>query len=276
VLDDRLADLIERAGPPVTARQTYYMACAAGLVPKTNPGYRKVIRRLSAMRDDGRLPWSWIADNTRWVRQAEVYGGILEAVEEWQAQYRRDYWADQSTRVELWVESDSIASFLGKVADEYGVPMFVCRGQASRSYIHGAAQTAQAIGKPVEVLYLGDWDPTGLQIDVSMAERYARYGARDLTVERIGVTPEQITAYGLSGGEPKRGDPNYGRFVERCATAGVAVEAIETEALPPNALRAIVRHELVARIDWERWSLTERVEQAERSLLGRLVEGVTS
>ena len=271
-LDQDLRRLIEQAGPPVTARQTYYMAVANGLVAKTHNGYRQVLRRLSAMREAGTLPWSAIADNTRWVRQVTAYDSPEDALATWQAQYRKDYWATQSTRVELWVESDSIASFLSSLSAEYGLPMYVCRGQASKTFIHGAAQTAEQIGKPISILYVGDLDPTGIAIDASLEQRYNQYGdSIDLTLNRVTVTPEHVDQYGLFGTPIKGSDSNAAKYRQFMAARGLDALAYETEALPPESLRQIVRQAINATIDHEAWYAAKQYEQAEKQLLANLL-----
>ncbi|MGB8022586.1 MAG: hypothetical protein WCF04_15255 [Candidatus Nanopelagicales bacterium] len=270
--DAAILGLIYAAEPPVTARQTFYMAVGSGLTAKDDNGYRRIIRRLSAMRESGALPWSWIADNTRWVREATTYGSLWDALAEWQATYRRNYWASQPERLELWVESDSIASFLGRIVDRHGVPLFVCKGQASKSYVHGAAETAERLGKPVHVLYLGDWDPTGVRIDQSVAERYRRYGTAQLDIERIGIVPEQITAMSLLGTPAKRTDPNYRHFEELCRSHGLPVLAVETEAMPPDALRELVDQSIAVRIDQRAWQAVAGYEASEREQLAHFLE----
>jgi hypothetical protein len=272
-LDDALVDLILMAGPPVTVRQTYYMAAGRGLVSKDQGGYRQVIRRLTALRDRGTVPWEWIADNTRWVRKAATYRDLGDALAEWQAIYRRDYWQAQPKRVEVWVESDSIASFIGDTVDPYGVPLYVCRGQASRTYIRGAVNDAQVEGKPVQIIYVGDFDPSGLAIDRSLVDRYAEFGAGEvpLTLTRVAVTPEQIAAYDLFGYPAKRNDPNYRRFLETCAAHDLGPLAYETEALPPQVLRSIVDEAIAQAIDHSAWRAVASYETAERMQLDALI-----
>lgn len=272
-LDDAIVQLIILAEPPVTARQVFYMAAGRALVDKHDRGYRQILRRLSALRDSGEIPWHWIADNTRWVRQSRAYRQLDDALVEWQAHYRRDYWADQPQRLELWVESDSIASFLGDTVDGYGLPMYVCRGQASRTYIRGAVEDAAADGKPVRILYVGDYDPSGLAIDRSLIDRYTAYRAdeADVALARIALTPEQIVQYDLEGNPAKTSDPNYRRFAEDCRAIGLEPLAYETEALPPADLRRIVGEEIALRVDLERWRTVSAYEAAERAQLEALI-----
>lgn len=271
-LDEAIIDLIAQAGPPVTARQVYYMAAGRQLIEKLDRDYRKILRRLAEMRENGAIPWHWIADNTRWVRQARTYLDLDDALDEWQAQYRRDYWSDQPRRVELWVESDSIASFISDRIYRLGVPLYVCRGQASRTYIRAAVEEAREDRKPVDILYVGDFDPSGLAIDRSLMSRYSEYGDDvDVTIERIAVTAGQIRKYGLEGNPAKRSDPNFARFEATCQSLGMEPLAYETEALPAQALRQIVGQAIWARVDSRRWQAVADYERIEREQLRALV-----
>ena len=50
-------------------RQVFYQATVAGIVEKSEAGYNKVQTDLVQMRKAGILPYSWLADNTRWQRK---------------------------------------------------------------------------------------------------------------------------------------------------------------------------------------------------------------
>lgn len=273
-LDRVLVELIERAGPPCTARQVYYMAVGAGVMGKTDNDYRRVLRRLSALRESGELRWDWIADNSRWVRQATAWRSLPDALEDWQHAYRRDHWATQPTRVELWVESDSIASFINADVMRYGLPMFVCRGQASRTYVRAAAEESRRVGKPVSIIYIGDLDPSGLAIHASLAERRNRFAdGASLTLKRAAVTAAHVAELNLIGTPAKRTDPNYRGFAAWCETQGMQPMAYETEALPPDRLREIVRAAIVESIDVDAWQTATRWEATERRQLVDLIGG---
>jgi len=74
---------------PATVRQTFYQASVRGLVEKTEAGYRLICRLLTAMRRGGLLPFSWIADNTRWQRKPRTYSSLSAMLELTQQTYRR-------------------------------------------------------------------------------------------------------------------------------------------------------------------------------------------
>ncbi len=277
-----LAEADSRHGEhPVTLRQVYYRAVARGLVAKDtketkNANYRKVCRHLGNMRERGELPWSWLADNARVRRQLTQHAGLTDALASWQRTYRRAYWGQQRLRVEVWVESDAIASALWPSIAHYGVPVYTCRGQASKTFIQAAAEDSARLAKPICILYAGDWDPTGLAIDRSLEERYHRYSdeGADISIGRVAVTPLQIQAHGLTGGPAKVGDPNYKRFRAKCEELGLPVVAIEAEELPPDVLRESVARAVESLIDADAWNAVIAYEEAERQQLEALVSSV--
>lgn len=257
----------------VTARQVYYLAVTHGLVAKDTSGYRMVLRRLGELRESGRLPWHWIADNARTRRQYASHENLAVALDDMQAAYRRDYWMSQPYRVECWVESDSIATALDRTVLPYGVPIYTCRGQSSKTFIKLAADESARVGKPIRVIYVGDWDPTGLAIDRSLLERYGRYsGDPDhLTVTRVAVTADQISEFDLPSTPAKTGDPNFARFSQHCHDNDVPVAAVETEALDPGTLRELVSETIECLIDLDAWEAVRIYEEAERDQLRALV-----
>ena len=274
VFKTTLVDLIEEVGPPVTVRQVYYLAVAHNVVPKTESSYRRVTAALSDMREADELAWSAIADNTRWVRQQDCWNDVEDFLTDITTMYRRDSWRDQRYRVEVWVESDSIAGFISEITYPLGVPLFVCKGQSSKAYIRNAATVSDAIGKPIRVLYVGDYDPTGLRITTSVDDRYRRYAPNaELTVTRIAVTPTQIDELELVGHPSKRTDPNYPWFAARCAEdytprdeAGTYL-SYETEAIPPPELRVMVRDAVALLMDPYVSAMHKIAERDERAWL---------
>ena len=109
-----------------------------------------------------------------------MFDSVDDAIEDFKECYRRDLWATQHTRVEVWAESDSTASLLEPVTRPLGVGLYSCRGQAGKEFAHTAATIYTRIGKPVRILYVGDWDPAGLGIPRSLLERMERYTGGDV------------------------------------------------------------------------------------------------
>ena len=59
---------------PMTVRQVFYRLVVAGAIGKSENEYNTtIVRLLTDMRLEGEIPFSWIADNTRWTRKPESH-----------------------------------------------------------------------------------------------------------------------------------------------------------------------------------------------------------
>ena len=162
------------------------------------------------------LPFEWITDNTRTRYQADLHGSSDDALRDMARLYRRDLWRTQDRHVEVWCESDSIGGVLMNVTNEFGVAMLPCRGQSSKRFIWDSAQSYRALGQPVTCLYVGDFDPAGLDIGNSVRDRLARYGAEDVEFKRLAIEPHQVLDLAArSRSQPEPASPGPGP-VHRC------------------------------------------------------------
>jgi len=242
--------------------------------------YGDVVRNLGVMREKGLIPWGWITDSTRYVRIDRMYDTADEAMAEWVETYRRDLWARQPRRVEVWAESDSTASLVESVTRTLGVGLYSCRGQAGKEFAYAAAETYRRIAKPVTILYLGDWDPSGLAIPRSLEERLRRYSENEVDIDfrRFAVTPEQSMNPDVVDPEKihdvNRADRNYRRFAVECSLVGLAPQdAVELEAINPTVLRALMKAALVDLVDdVEMWNATLTAEESERELFQAIID----
>ncbi len=125
----------------MTVRGIFYALVGQGMVPKDDTaGYRPVQRQVLALRREGLLPWEFVADGTRWVRQAITFDGVDDALREVARSYRRDLWLSQNVRVEILLEKDALADLNWPVADRWGVPLCVSRGVTSATFLYNAAR----------------------------------------------------------------------------------------------------------------------------------------
>jgi hypothetical protein len=115
----------------MTVRQVFYQATVRGIVEKAESGYAKVQTDLTLMRRAGKLPYEWLADNTRWQRKPNTFNSVKEALKETARFYRKALWADADSYVEVWLEKDALAGVVYPITSMYDVPLMVARGYAS-------------------------------------------------------------------------------------------------------------------------------------------------
>lgn len=272
---DSIFGIVE-TNQPCSVRQVYYLGIGV-LWDKDTGGkrtsYNRVVRELGVMREDGSLPWSWITDATRYCRIPTMYDSHADALQRTAEFYRRDLWGRQPLRVEVWAESDSISGVVDSVTRALGIGLFSCRGQASKTFCQSSAQTYRSIGKPVTILYVGDWDPSGLAISRSLEDRLREYSDDwPITFRRLALTAEDVRTGDLVSHAVNRADKNFRRYDEECRlhllNPGVATEV---EALPPPVLRNRLETELYDLVrDADTWNATLAAEVSEREILANM------
>jgi hypothetical protein len=262
---------------PLTLRQLYYRLVSADAIPKTEAGYGTVKRLLLDLRESGRVPWSWVVDNTRWVTAPDTYSGPEQALRAAARFYRRDLMASQPVRIEVWAESDSIGAVLTEVTEEYGIPLYIGRGYASRGYLHSAAEqivAAAKTGKRTLILHLGDYDPSGEDIARSVRETLTRYFNEAIevapipTFERLAVTEEQIAELYLPSRPAKTSDPRTANFH--------GSGTVEIEAIPRAVILDILRRRIDREIDHRQLQVIRVAERSERDILERFAAEAAS
>jgi hypothetical protein len=242
-----------------TVRQIFYATSVAGGVEKSEAGYRQVQRQVLAMRREGLINYSTVADNTRWVRQVDTYSSLEDWVDESLRALRLDLWRDAEQRIEVWLEKDALAGVVSEITNKWRVPLYVTRGYASESFAFEAAENANADARPFRIVYLGDFDASGVHMARDLEQRLRGFldDADRLTFDRIAVTPQQIVDLGLPSRPNKETDTRYAAF----AAEFPGLDATELDAIRPDTLRELVENEITNAIDDD---LLGRILQEER------------
>ena len=271
-------DLIEAArsfladAHPTTVRGVCYRLFVDGIIASMAKNETaRVSRLLTAAREDGTIPWEWIVDETREVECVSSWRDPREFVETVRRAYRRDFWAQQPARVEVWSEKGTVRGVLRPVLDEYGVPFRVMHGFGSATALYDVAQQGHA-DQPVTALYVGDWDPSGLYMsEVDLPDRLERYGGEHVEIVRIALAGPDLPSLPSFPADQKRGDSRYRWFLSNYGS-----ECYELDALHPADLRNRVEHSIIARIEPMAWHRCVRAQEAEQESLEHLLDRWTA
>jgi hypothetical protein len=248
---------------PATIRQLFYQLTGNGVIEKTQAEYRNVVVRLcSEMRRSHRLPFSWLADNTRWQRKPDSYSSLEALLQNTLATYRRSVWDDQIAYIEIWCEKDALSGVFYKVTSAWDVPLMVTRGFSSLSFLYSAAEEIirqNDAGKDCHIYYFGDHDPSGVVND-RVIERDLRSfaGDADFTFRRMAVTEAQIEDLSL----PTRPTKTKGTHAKNFKG-----DSVELDSIPPNELQALIESCITRHINTPAYNALMAAEESERETL---------
>jgi hypothetical protein len=211
-------------------------------------------------------------DEAREEERVLVWDNVEECVYYTQHSYRRDYWLNQPIRVGVWSEKGTVRGTLAPVLDAYQIPFLPTHGHNSATLTHDTAMREQADHRKWVVLYVGDWDPSGMDMSVrDLPNRLARY-VSDVEIIRLGIVADDLRtlptfdardketeAERKYGPRTKKGKDTRRPWFER----NYGRTCCELDALNPNELRARVERAIIERIDIPAWNRMREIEAVE-------------
>jgi hypothetical protein len=256
---------------PASVRAVCYQLFVRGLLESMAKNCtNRISRHLVYAREHGIVPWAWIVDDTRETERVSAWKNPAAFVRTVKRSYRRDHWAYQPVLVEVISEKSTVKGTLAPILEEYGVGFRPWHGYTSATKAHELAGEIQASPQPMVFLYLGDWDPSGLDMSERDAPgRIERYGGAGVNIRRIALTDALIREHDLPGFDvdTKHRDGRYKWYRSRHGAA-----AWELDALSPNALRTVVEAEVRRHINWDAWEQSRLAEQAETESLRHILD----
>ena len=158
----------------LSLRQLYYQLVARDIIPNHIRVYKKLSLVLDDIRYSGKLDWDALEDRGRVPYLPYWVEDVSDALEDTVDTYRLDRQLHQDTLIEVWTEKDAISSILRKITSKYHVRLSINKGYTSSSAIYKAyKRIAKALvnGQKIKILYLGDHDPSGLDMVRDIKER---------------------------------------------------------------------------------------------------------
>ena len=157
----------------------------------------------------------------------------------------------------MWSEKGTIRGVIWPVLHELGVTLQVMHGFTSATCAWNISNDGND-DRPLIALYVGDYDPSGLNMSESdLPTRLEEYGGDHVILERIALTTEQTRSLRSFKADTKSADPRYKWFKKTYGD-----DCWELDAMDPNHLRDLVRAEINALIDPVLWA--EQVALQER------------
>ncbi len=256
-------------GYRLTLRQLYYQLVSQNTIPNENSEYPKLSTILKDARMCGKIDWDVIEDRVRIPQMPSEWKNIPDLVNSAVYSYRKNRMHGQTNYVEVWVEKDALSGVLLPITQEYHVNLMVNRGYSSVSAMHDASlrfQEAINNNKKCTILYLGDHDPSGLDMIRDVYDRLSSFNVY-VDVKPIALTQQQIKKYNPPPNPTKITDP---RAVDYIAQYGKT--SWELDALKPKVLNKLLRTNIKKLINMNKYNSIIMEEEQEKVKLIELLD----
>jgi hypothetical protein len=230
---------------PITIRQIFYRLIGAHGYPKSEKAYKNLGEKLNRARRAGIIPFNSVRDDGITLAEPLAWDGPEELVRTFLVhadQFRLDRQIGQLRRLIFAVEAAGMVPQIERIAAPYGIAVQSAGGFDSLTCKH---DLALKLGEwpAVEILHIGDYDPSGAHIFSSLAEDVQALArdlgkAGELMFSRLVVTRRQIDELRLPTAPPKETDRRS--FND--------TETVQAEAIPPDVLARIVQEAIDQRV----------------------------
>lgn len=273
-------DVLKQYDTAITLRQLYYRLVSRHLFDNTENSYKRLSRIMVQARENRDVPVNCLEDRSRRIlgRGDSGYSSAQDFLRQrfqslqdsWKG-FTMPRWEDQSNYVLVSLEKDALSRLVSDIANQYAVRTFPTRGYPSFTYVQRMASYMRnrMKDKPTIVLYFGDFDPSGVDIERDLTERLKKYDSGEFRVRRVALTPEQIVRYSLPPMPVKRSDVRTPSFV-----ASYGSEAVELDAVDPNTLKLLVAQSIAGCIDLDVWRKREEEIESLRLWIRKKLENM--
>ncbi|MBL4896316.1 MAG: hypothetical protein JKY75_05530 [Erythrobacter sp.] len=265
---NEILDSYRAQGLRLTLRQLYYQMVARDIIPNTKAEYKKVMNLCGKGRMGGLIDWDSIEDRLRRPRLPYWADSVWDALDDTARQYRVNRQEDQEINVEVWLEKEALSAIVGRVCSRYHVRLMVNRGYSSITAMFDAFNRFKPHSHNV-ILYMGDHDPSGLDMIRDCDDRVSEFNQDQFTLEvkHIALTMDQVELHSPPPNFAKATDSRAGGYNETFGT-----ECWEIDALEPSDLTEIVTDAIEAEIDLVKYEERLEVESNDKLNLRRIAD----
>jgi len=264
---NEIIDDMRSQGYTLTLRQLYYKFVSKDLIENSVPSYKNLGSLISKARYAGLISWSAIEDRNRTAHTYEYENeDEHEALRGIETFISLDFWARQEDYMEVWVEKDALINVIERPCQRHSVPHMACKGSLSSSAAFEAGKRfadAAERGKRCTLIYLGDHDPTGIDITRDNQDRLDIFAPEaGVHVLRVALNMDQVQKYNPPPNPAKETDSRFKGYAAKYGDT-----CWELDALEPSVIEAVITKEIKKRIDTDIWNDTLREQTEKRALL---------
>lgn len=273
-------------GVPTTTIRTIYYRLGDDLkvIPLTEYGYKKIDELIVDMRKSGEIPWGFFSvergksiECTEFKTAEEYTQMRVDSLKKAHERYGLPRWYGQDVLVEVWIEKEGQLPLLWAWLRDLDVTLRAPKGYMTWEFARDSVRAIkerlerERDGRKVVVIYLGDLDPSGTDIDRCIQEAMEFFGV-DFDFQRLALHPGQIREFSLPMWpermdviEKLERDPRRRKYFERFGRIACEIDSFVSRA--PKELRTMIRAAVLEHFDREK---TERTEAEEKRLKRRV------
>ncbi len=240
VLDDYSSQ-----GYDLSLRQVYYQLVSKNVVPNTEQSYKRIGNIVSDARLAGLMDWEMIVDRGREAVSNSHWDSPADVIQSAAQSFRIDLWENQPTYVEVMVEKQALEGVLIPVCEKLDVTFTANKGYSSSSAMYEAGKriantvhsrtrntpAKKTMSPRVVVFYLGDHDPSGIDMTRDVEERLSLFAGRAVDVRRVALNMDQVRLYKPPPNPAKMTDSRAAEYVKAYGTSSWELDAIEPRRL---------------------------------------------
>ncbi len=253
-LVNQIVALYDAQNIRLTSRTVFYQFVSRDWLPATwadpktgstnnERSYKKLCGRIARGRLAGLVDWAAIDDRMRQLSSLAHWSSPAAIISACAGGFRLAKWDRQPNYVEVWVEKDALVGVIEGVCEENDVPYLACRGYASATAMweagHNRLRDRCMAKKECIVLYLGDHDPSGIDMTRDVEERLKLFirapHNRHLRVERLALNMDQVELYNPPPNPTKITDSRCQGYRDAYGD-----ECWELDALDPVVIRDLI------------------------------------
>ncbi len=234
--------------------------------------YKNIVKLISKGRKAGLLDWDMFTDRVRVVDRLAMWDDPEDRLH-WAAKtHRLDKWDDQPNYVMGMIEKQALEGILFQVCRQVEIPAVSNHGFSSDTLMYEIGREFHARrrhGQEIHVIYLGDHDPSGMNMGSDIKKRLEMYSEGYVEIHRVALTWDQVQQYNPPPNPTKPTDSRTDAYEEEFGE-----ECWELDALTPTVLRDVVRDKVEELRDEDIWNESLDKQEHERELLMHLWERV--
>lgn len=253
--------ILDSSNDKLTLRALFYKLVGINVIENHRNEYQRLSRIMKKARMDGILPFDCIDDRSRTNIFPSYFDDIEELLRASVSSYKIDCWENQDCYIEVLVEKDTLISTFEKPIRQYRVNLSTTRGYNSLTELYNLKmrlKDKEDDGKDCHVFYIGDLDPSGLDMDRDIQKRLSDLGVNPV-FKRILLNIDDIKKYGLAPNRIKDVDPRAKNYPYD--------DCWEVDAMDSEDCRLRLVSNILDLIDLDRWEESKLLEQQSKEEL---------